>query len=92
VLYYDKNGFQARVAYNWRDGFLGGQDSDPYYTNSYGQVDVSASYEFKNGLTVFVEGINVTESDRSGHRRAEQAKFFASAGNARYAAGARFSF
>ena len=41
---------------------------------------------------VFVEGINVTESDRSGHRRAEQAKFFASAGNARYAAGARFSF
>lgn len=92
VLYYDKNGFQARVAYNWRAGFLGGADSDPYYTNSYGQVDASASYEFKNGLTVFVEGINITESDRSGHRRADQAIFFAGAGNARYAAGARFTF
>jgi len=42
VLFYDKNGLQARVAYNWRDGFLSGYGFDPYYVKAYGQFDVSA--------------------------------------------------
>tara|TARA_A100001391_G_scaffold119169_2_gene80961 strand:- start:17873 stop:20842 length:2970 start_codon:yes stop_codon:yes gene_type:complete len=92
VLFYDKNGLQARVAYNWRGSFLDSFDSDPFFIDSYGQVDASASYEFDNGLTVFVEGINVLNSDRSGYRRNDIAKYFAAPGYARYAAGARFSF
>jgi TonB-dependent receptor len=92
VLYYDKNGLQARVAYNWRDKFLAGKDQDPYYINAYGQFDVSASYEFMKGFTVFVEGINVTNADRTGTRRNDLAKFFAAPGYARYAAGLRYSF
>lgn len=92
VLFYDKNGIQARVAYNWRDKFLGGFDQDPYFVDSYGQVDASASYEFDNGLTVFVEGINILNEDRTGFRRNELAKFFAAPGYARYAAGVRFTF
>ena len=92
VLYYDKNGFQARVAYNWRDEFLGGYGNDPFYVESYGQFDASASYEFGNGLTVFAEGINLTNEDRRGHQRADQAIFFAAPGYARYAAGVRFSW
>ncbi|MEA3390884.1 MAG: TonB-dependent receptor, partial [Pseudomonadota bacterium] len=43
VLYYDKNGLQARIAYNWRDRFLAGKDQDPYYIKSYGQFDDSLS-------------------------------------------------
>ncbi|MEQ1547061.1 MAG: TonB-dependent receptor [Chakrabartia sp.] len=92
VLYYDKNGFQARIAYNWRDEFLSGYDFDPYYVEAFGQFDVSASYEFKKGLTAFVEGINITNADRRGHRRNDQTVFFAGPGYARYAAGVRFSF
>ncbi|MGL5839790.1 MAG: TonB-dependent receptor [Sphingorhabdus sp.] len=92
VLYYDKNGIQARVAYNWRDKFLSGKDQDPYYIKSYGQFDVSASYEFMEGLTAFVEGINITNADRTGVRRNDRAIFFAAPGYARYAAGVRFSF
>ena len=92
VLYYDKNGLQARVAYNWRDQFLSGYGNDPYYVEAYGQFDVSASYEIRKGLTVFVEGINVTNADRKGHERNNQIVFFAAPGYARYAAGARFSF
>ena len=92
VLYYDKNGLQARVAYNWRDEFLSGYGNDPFYIEAYGQFDVSASYEFRKGLTVFVEGINVTNADRRGHMRNDQTVFFAAPGYARYAAGARFSF
>lgn len=92
VLFYDKKGLQARVAYNWRAGFLGGYGFDPYYTNAYGQWDVSASYEIKKGVTIFGEGINITNADRKGHMRNDQTVFFAAPGYARWAAGARFTF
>jgi len=92
VLFYDKNGIQARVAYNWRDKFLSGTGPNPFYVEAYGQVDASASYEFRKGLTVFVEGINLTGSSRRGHRRHENNVFFASPGYARYTAGVRLNF
>ncbi|OYX65441.1 MAG: TonB-dependent receptor [Sphingomonadales bacterium 32-64-17] len=92
VLFYDNNGIQARVAYNWRDKFLSGYNTDPYYIDSYGQVDASASYEFDNGLSVFVEGINILNADRKGVRRSDQSVFFAAPGYARYAAGVRYTF
>lgn len=92
VLYYDKNGIQARIAYNWRDGFLSGYGLDPFYVKPYGQFDVSASWEVKKGVTVFVEGINITNADRRGHMRNDITTFFAAPGYARYTAGARYSF
>jgi TonB-dependent receptor len=92
VVFYDKNGFQARVAYNWRDGFLSGYGLDPYYIDAYGQFDVSASWEIKKGYTIFVEGINVTQADRRGHMRNDQTVFFAAPGYARYSAGFRLNF
>jgi TonB-dependent receptor len=92
VLFYDKNGIQARVAYNWRDKFLAGKDQDPYYIEAYGQFDVSGSWEFKKGFTAFVEGINVTNEDRRGVRRNDQAVFFAAPGYSRYSVGVRYTF
>ncbi len=92
VLYYDKHGLQARVAYNWRAGFLSGYGFDPYYVNAYGQWDLSASYEIRKGITVFAEGINVTNADRRGHMRNDQTVYFAAPGYARYAAGVRYAF
>lgn len=92
VLFYDKKGVQARVAYNWRAGFLSSAGFDPFYVDSYGQFDASASYEIKKGLTVFAEGINITNADRRGTQRNSQTVFFSAPGYARYAAGARFSF
>ena len=92
VLYFDKYGFQARVAYNWREEHLAGYGLDPFYVEDYGQFDVSASYEFDNGISIFAEGINVTNEDRRGHMRADQAAYFAAPGYARYAAGVRFTW
>lgn len=89
VLYYDKNGIQARVAYNWRAGFLSGYGYDPYYVDPYGQVDANASWEFRKNMTVFAEGINILNADRRGHRRANNAVYFAAPGYARYAVGVR---
>jgi TonB-dependent receptor len=92
VLFYDKNGLQARVAYNWRDKFLAGGGINPFYTEAYGQVDASASYEFMKGLTVFVEGINLTGADRRGHRRSDRNVTFVARQDPRYSAGVRFTF
>ena len=92
VVYYDKNGLQARVAYNWRAGFLSGYGNDPTYFNSYGQFDASASYDVTKNFTVFAEGINITNADRRGHMRNDQTVFFAAPGYARYAAGVRAKF
>lgn len=92
VGYYDKNGIQARVAYNWRDKFYAGGAFDPTYVEAYGQVDASASWEFMRGLTVFAEGINITGANRRGHRRSEEFVTFAQPGYARYMGGLRFTF
>ncbi|WP_231621640.1 TonB-dependent receptor [Sphingomonas sp. 37zxx] len=92
VAYYDKNGIQARVAYNWRAEFYNGGAFDPVYVEAYGQVDASASWEFKRGLTVFAEAINLTNASRRGHRRSDNFATFAQPGFARYMGGLRFTF
>ncbi|WDE10232.1 TonB-dependent receptor [Thalassomonas haliotis] len=65
VAFYEKGSFQGRIAYNWRDTFLqslsqGGGDGVTY-VEDYAQWDASASYDLTDGMTVFVEGINLTE-------------------------------
>ena len=92
VAYYDKNGLQARVAWNWRDEFLAGTGPNPFYTEEYWQIDASASYEFIPGLTAFVEAINLTGEGRRGHLRHKNNVTFVQPGFARYSAGVRFSF
>ena len=92
VLYYDKGGVQARVAYNWRGEFYAGGAFDPTYVEAYGQVDGSASWEFKPGLTAFVEGINILNEGRRGHRRTRNFATFVQPGYARYMGGLRISF
>nr|WP_317128300.1 TonB-dependent receptor [Sphingomonas baiyangensis] len=92
VGYYDKNGLQARIAYNWRAEFYAGGAFDPLYVEDYGQVDGSISYEFMRGLTVFGEGINILNANRRGHRRSDNFVTFAQPGFARYMAGLRFTF
>ncbi|MDF2604677.1 TonB-dependent receptor [Sphingomonas sp.] len=93
VLFFDKFGFQARAAYNWRAEFLNSNNGfDPTYVEAYGQLDASVSYEFMRGLTVFGEGINLTGESRRGHRRSDDQVTFSQPGFARYMAGVRFNF
>ena len=92
VAFYDKNGIQARLAYNWRDKFLNGTGPNPTYTDAYGQLDGSASWEFKPGVTAFVEGINMTNESRKVHQRSENNVVFVAPGFARYSIGVRMTF
>jgi hypothetical protein len=96
VAFYDANGLQARIAYNWRDTFLQGfgEGNTPYYTEDYGQIDVTVSYElpFVEGMTVFVEGINVNDASQRVYARYENQFKSASQYGARYNLGVRYNF
>jgi TonB-dependent receptor len=99
VGFYDKHGIQARIAYNWRDEFLtntldGNGERNPVYTEDYGQVDVSISYELPQveGLTLLAEGINVTNETLRTYGRTEDMVINALEQGARYSLGIRYQF
>ena len=93
VAYYDKDGLQARVAYNWRDSFLNGTGNHPTYVEEYEQIDMSASYRVNDNVTVFFDGINMTEEDLPRtHGRDPSYVYFAAPGFARYYFGIRYTY
>jgi TonB-dependent receptor len=92
IGYYDKDGLQVRVAYNWRDKYFTGGVTQPSYTDEYEQWDVTASYELVEGLIVFVEGLNVTnETTKTYARSGLQVNEVAQTGE-RYNFGFRYTF
>jgi TonB-dependent receptor len=92
IGFYDKNGIQVRIAYNWRDQFYAGGANDPNYVEPYGQWDLTASYDLANHFTLFMDGINVTGEGRRGHRRSDNEVTFVTPGDARWSAGVRYTF
>lgn len=96
ILFYEKGPWQARVAYNWRDEFLSSrftaQGPNPAYTEEYGQWDVNVSFQPIENLTIFAEGINVTDEIQRIHGRTKNEVLFATQAGPRYAIGARYSF
>ena len=67
IAFYDQDGFQARVAYNYRDAFLSSRSGDgisPEYNDDYGQVDVSVSYDITDNITIAMEAVNLTNETR----------------------------
>jgi TonB-dependent receptor len=96
VAFYDNHGIQIRLAYNWRDDFLqslnDGQGSNPVYVEDYGQLDANVSYEVNDNLTIFFEGLNLTdEYTRSYGRHKLMVKNIQQMGP-RYNLGARYTF
>ena len=97
VGFYDKNKWQVRVAYNWRDQFLngiggGGTPPNPNWTEAYGQVDAIVSYELLENLTLSLEGINLTDETQRIHARHENMVRFATQTGPRYMFGVRYRF
>ncbi len=93
---YEKNGLQARIAYNWRGEFLRsasqGSYRNPVHTEAYSQIDANVSYEINENLTVSLEGLNLTGEDRRDHGRTyEMVEYMIDLGP-RYALGARYTF
>lgn len=100
VGFYDKGGFQARVAANWRDEYIvqfgqgqgGTFGAEPVYVDAQLQIDASASYDFTDQLTVFVEGTNLNNSTYSTHGRFSNQTLDVWSYGRRFTFGARFHF
>jgi len=98
VAFYEKNGWLARVAWNWRDDFLtstccgGIGQLNPTYVEDYQQVDAIVSYSFENGVTLFAEGFNLTdEYSRVYGRNIDMVRFITQTGP-RYGLGVRWTY
>ncbi|MFO1390079.1 TonB-dependent receptor [Cellvibrio sp.] len=93
---YEKNGWQARIAYNWRGEFLRsasqGSFRNPVYTEAYSQIDATISYAVNDNLTITADGLNLTGEDRRDHGRTyEMVEYMIDLGP-RYTLGARYTF
>jgi iron complex outermembrane recepter protein len=98
IGFFDKHGFEARVAANWRDEYLlqFGQNqnnsafgAEPTFVNSSLQIDVSTSYQITEKFNVYFEALNVTDETLSTHGRYDNQLLDVFAYGRRYALGAR---
>lgn len=96
IGFYEKGPWQLRLAWNHRDGFLQSllqkQGGEPTYVDNYHQLDVSGSYQFNEQVSIFIEGINVTEEHVIKHGRYDNQLLLAQAPGARYTLGIRGNF
>ena len=78
VGFYDKDGFQARVAVNWRDEYLDhfGQQqngsrfgTEPTFVNANLQLDFSTSYDLTPNTDVYFSALNLNDSTFVTHGR-----------------------
>ncbi len=101
VVFWEKYGFSARAALNWRAEYLDhfGQQqnnshfgSEPTFVNSNTQLDLSASYTFMGHYTVFGEALNVNNSTFSTHGRFSEQLLDAIDFGRRFTVGARVKF
>src|SRR3546814_8195915 len=61
VGFYEKYGFTARAAWNWRNDYLdtvngNGTGAVPIFRRPYGQLDASISYDFTPFFSVSLDG------------------------------------
>ena len=93
---YEKDGWQARVAWNWRDKYLAevnkGGSNNPRFEEDYWQLDVNLSYDVNDKMTVFVEGLNLTGENSRSHARNESMLWYLTDLDARYQVGMRYEF
>ena len=74
VAFYDKNGFQIRLAVNWRDSYLDhfGQTqpnsafgAEPVFVNPNWDISSSMSYDVTDQFTMYFEAMNLLNSTYS---------------------------
>jgi TonB-dependent receptor len=66
ALFYEKYGFSARISYTHRSDFLEAIDATrpglDLWVEGRGQLDFTSSYDFGNGIELFGEAKNLTDS------------------------------
>lgn len=66
-LFYDDGHVSVRGSYNWRSRFLISsldRGNNPSFGEAFGQFDASAGYTLSRNWSLFLEGVNLTDSTR----------------------------
>ncbi len=101
VAFFDKYGFEARLAGNWRDEYLlqFGQNqnnsafgAEPTFVNSSLQIDFSTSYQITDQINIYAEALNITGETQSTHGRFDNQLLDVFNYGRRYSLGARVRF
>ncbi|MDP5143717.1 TonB-dependent receptor [Rheinheimera baltica] len=96
-LFYEKHGWSVKLTAAWRDEYLAGTgqpdttDSPPNYAEEFLQWDLSVNYSINDNLTVFFEGINLTNETERNYGRFERQFLSAAQYGPRYAIGVRYA-
>ncbi len=95
AVFYEQGPWQARMAYNYRDEFVRQTVANwggTIFRNDYAQLDASVSYTITTNYTVFVEGINITDSETEEFFNVEERPIGFGVVGPRYSIGFRGSF
>ena len=98
IGFYDGEDLQVRLAYNWRDAFLSGvgqgqgTTTNPTNVEEYGQLDLSVTYYFNDNLTLYFNGLNITNETRHVYSLVEEQVLQAVQTGERWDIGFRYNF
>ncbi len=96
VFMYEKYGWTARLAWNWRDEYLfaanQGNSTNPFYVEDYQQWDLSVTKQLSDNWAVGFEAINVTGEDVRWRSRNELQMVRLLDQSPRYMAAIRYTF
>lgn len=101
ILWYDKAGFNVRLAYNWRSAeYMGrvGVNSNAavldlgQWLEPTGYLDLSISYWMNDNVSFFLNGTNLTEESRKSYAQFKDQFHSLWVQEARYTAGVNLSF
>ncbi|WNO07698.1 TonB-dependent receptor [Teredinibacter sp. KSP-S5-2] len=97
VVWYENSLVSARVAYNFRSERLmtEGNPATGYqglYEDDYGQLDMNVTVNVTDQVSVYLNGLNVTEEYQQAYLEYKDQKAFQNIYEARWSLGARFTF
>lgn len=95
VGFYEKYGFQTRLAWTHRSSYLlalsqAQSANEPQYVAAYGQLDMSASYDFNEHWSLIFTAINLNSASERYYGRNRDQFLYAYEGDPRYQFGVRF--
>ncbi|MCC2617302.1 TonB-dependent receptor [Aestuariibacter halophilus] len=97
VLWYEDDNFSTRIAWNSRSPRLITQGSaavggQSLYQDDYSQLDISATYNINEDVSVYIHGANVLEEYQQTYLEFSDQKAFQNVYEARWILGARVKF
>ena len=92
-VFYEDEKFSARLSNNYRaETYVGFDEYNPLWVEARSQVDFSASYRVNDDVSLFVEGLNITDSEVRLYARYDNMLFLAQNHGPVYKAGFRVKF